>query len=212
MAMRGGSRARYVTVRTLWACALAIVLADVARFALVDRSSVRSGVLDEISHFATGLLVLGALRSPLRRPFSTGLLAASVLIDLDHVPLYLGASWLTAGAPRPYPHSLLTLVVVGVIAAASSGRVRSFSIGALVGLIAHFARDTAEPSSGVALLWPVSYHTVSIPYFIYAAAMGALLAVGIWRARSAASQSPRPGVEAVGGAHGRRGYAPATWG
>ena len=43
-------------------------------------------------------------------------LISSVAIDLDHIPGRLSVGWLTAGTPRPYTHSLLTIAVVLVSA------------------------------------------------------------------------------------------------
>lgn len=119
---------------------------------------VRSGALstaslDEPAHLATaalGLLVLACLVEVPRR-FYAAALVASVVIDLDHVPLYLRL----AGLPqRPVLHSLTTVLVL-VGAAAASRRHRPVLAGLAVGVLLHFARDIAEGSSGVQMLWPL---------------------------------------------------------
>src|SRR5487761_211058 len=96
--------------------------------------------LDEVAHLATaalGLLVLARLID-LPGRFYVAALVASVAIDLDHIPGYLGL----AGDPngRPFTHSLATVAVFAV-AAAASRRHRAVLAGAATGLLLHFARD-----------------------------------------------------------------------
>lgn len=140
------------------------------------------GPLDELAHLATGLVVLAALGREVDGRLARGLVVTSVAIDLDHIPQYLGADWLTAGTARPYPHSLLTLAVVATIlwTLRSSWPARNglamTVLGVLIGLSAHFLRDLAEPHSGMALLWPVSRHTFSIPRSLYLELLGGAVA------------------------------------
>lgn len=113
-----------------------------------------SGLLDEPAHLATaalGLLVLACLVDVPRR-FYVAALIASVAIDLDHIPLYLGL--LGNGGQRPVTHSLSTVIVVAV-AAVISRRHRAVLAGVATGLVLHFARDIAEGPPGVRLLWPL---------------------------------------------------------
>jgi hypothetical protein len=148
----------------------------------------QEGPLDETAHFLTGALVLAALpRVPWRR-FAVGLLVASVAIDLDHVPGLLGYQWITRTTQRPYPHSLLTLALVGLAAVAWSSR-RTLLAGAAVGLVAHFFRDLSESSAGVPLLWPWSSHAYTLPHWTYLAAMGVVVAVALMWARARLRQS-----------------------
>ncbi|HEY2160378.1 MAG TPA: serine acetyltransferase [Solirubrobacteraceae bacterium] len=142
-----------------------------------------AGPLDETAHFLTAALVLAALRGYVGRAFAVGLLAASVLIDLDHVPGRLGIEWVTRGTPRPYTHSLLSLVAVGLVAFAWRSR-RSLLLGMLLGLAAHFYRDTSEsPISGVALFWPWSENSYTSQHWIYLVVMGGILVAALSRAR-----------------------------
>ena len=142
--------------------ALPILLAGVAlAFDAADRrvpfSVLASGALDEVTHLATGALGLLALSCFIdvpRRFYVAGLIA-SVAIDLDHIPLYLG---LGNPAQRPVTHSLTTVLVV-VVAAALSRRHRAVLVGAATGLLIHFARDIAEGPPGVRMLWPLSNTT-----------------------------------------------------
>ena len=131
-----------------------ILLAGVALgFDAADRrvqfDLLSSGPLDEAAHLATGalgLLVLACLIDVPRRFYVAGLIA-SVAIDLDHIPLYLGL--IGDKNQRPVTHSLLTVLVVAG-AAAVSRRHRAVLAGVVTGLVIHFARDIAEgpPGSG----------------------------------------------------------------
>jgi LexA-binding, inner membrane-associated putative hydrolase len=141
----------------------------------------QEGPFDETAHFLTGALVLVALPRVCSRSFAVGLLVASVAIDLDHVPGLLGYQWITRTTPRPYPHSLLTLALVGLSAFAWATH-RRLLVGAAVGLSAHFIRDLSESSSGVPLLWPWSSHSYTLPHWTYQGAMAGVVAVALARA------------------------------
>lgn len=141
-----------------------------------------SGLLDETAHFLTGALVLATLRGYVGRTFAVGLLVSSVLIDIDHVPGLFGIDWITHLTPRPYSHSLLTIAVVGVLALVWRSR-RLLLLGVILGLAFHFFRDMSEPvASGVALFWPWGYRSYASPHWIYLVAMGAALAMALYRA------------------------------
>ena len=142
----------------------------------------QEGPADETAHLLTGALVLAALPRVPSRAFAVGLLAASVAIDLDHVPGLLGAQWLTRTTQRPYPHSLLTLALVGLLAFAWLGR-RKLLVGVAIGLTAHFIRDLSESSSGVPLLWPWSSHAYTLPHWTYQGAMTVVVVAALARAR-----------------------------
>jgi inner membrane protein len=143
---------------------------------LAGESLFPGGPLDELAHLLTTLIVFWALGSRARARFLVPALVASVAIDLDHVPARLGAGWLTAGTPRPYTHSLLTIVVVVAIAALWRRR-RDLWLGVAIGLAIHFWRDMAEGGSGVSLLWPVSYHSFQYPHGVYVAIMAVFVLI-----------------------------------
>ena len=91
----------------------------------VPFSVLASGVLDEVAHLVTGalgLLALACFIDPPGRFYVAGLIA-SVAVDLDHIPLYLGL-----GNPeqRPVTHSLTTVLVI-VVAAVLSRRMARVS-------------------------------------------------------------------------------------
>src|ERR1700751_1915099 len=118
----------------LWA--VPILLAGVAlAFDAADRrvpfSVLASGALDEVAHLATGalgLLALACFIDAPRRFYVAGLIA-SVAIDLDHIPLYLG---LGIGERRPVPNPLAPVLVIGG-AAAPSRRHRAVLAGTAIG-------------------------------------------------------------------------------
>lgn len=161
-------------------------------------STVPGGPLDEIAHFLTTLLVLWALGPRMSRRFTVPALVASVAIDADHIPDRLGFDWLTVGTPRPYTHSLMTILVV-LLGGLLWRRRRSVLFGIALGLAIHFARDMAEPESGVALLWPVSYHAFSYAHRTYLVAMGAIAVAASYRCWARRPVRPQPAaVQQIG--------------
>ncbi len=136
------------------------------------------GLLDETGHLATGVIALGALGTSVDGRLARGVIGASVLVDLDHVPQYGGAGWLTAGTGRPYPHSALTLLAASATfwalrrTAPREARTRT-ALGIVLGLSGHFVRDLAEPRIGLPLLWPLSNRAFSIPRSLYVGLVGA---------------------------------------
>ncbi len=182
--------------------AVPVLLAGVAlAFDAADRrvpfSILATGALDEPAHLATGALGLLALSCFIdvpRRFYVAGLIA-SVAIDLDHIPLYLGV-----GNPnqRPVTHSLATVAVV-VVAAAASRRHRAVLAGAAAGLLIHLARDIAEGPPGVRMLWPLSNTawTASARWFwamiiVFTVVRLTLVTLGIPRTRIRLFQEPVP--------------------
>ena len=151
--------------------------------------------LDEIAHFLTALLLLQWLPAGQRVRFAAPALFASVAIDLDHVPQYLGHRFLTVGTARPYGHSLLTVVALLTLALAAR-RHRRVLAGLALGVLLHFFRDLAEGNgSGVSLLWPLSDHAFNYPHGIYvaivAAAAAAQVCIGLLMPRMRAVRRPR---------------------
>ncbi len=170
-----------LTPRRLALAALIFGLADWGE-ARAGASFVPGGPLDETAHLLTMLIVLWALPPRVRQRFGVPALAASVLIDVDHVPQYLGFRFLTQGTPRPYPHSLLTLAVVLLLALAWKRR-RDLFLAIALGLVIHFWRDLSESGSGVALLWPLTNRSFSLSQGSYLVVMAAVVAVDAWKCR-----------------------------
>lgn len=143
---------------------------------LAGDSFIPGGPADETAHLMTTLLVVWALGPRVARRLVVPALLASVLIDGDHIPQYLGTRVLTEGTARPYTHSLLTLVVVVGLAAAWRRR-REPLLGVALGLAIHFWRDLSESGSGVALLWPLRDTSFSLPHGAYLLVMAGVVAV-----------------------------------
>ena len=127
-----------------------------------------TGPLDEVAHLATaalGLMVLACFVDAPRR-FYVAALIASVAIDLDHIPLYLGL--LGDDGQRPVTHSLLTVLVVAG-AAAVSRRHRVVLAGVVTGLLIHFGlrwskSESSRISSNFSLLALMSNSQISAPF------------------------------------------------
>ena len=143
------------------------------------------GVLDWSAHLATAVLILANL-GPLARPAVTSALVASLVLDLDHLPHYLGSPVLTAGSPRPYTHSLAAVAVACLVAARLQGDARRRAAGVALGILAHLTRDLA--TGGVPLLWPLTREGVAVPFWLYAALAGALAARAWLRVRARESR------------------------
>jgi inner membrane protein len=112
-----------------------------------------TGPVDEVAHLSTaalGLLVLARFIDAPRR-FYVAALIASVAIDVDHIPLYLGL--LRNRTQRPVTHSLSTVAVFAA-AAAASRRHRAELAGVATGLALHLARDI-EGRPGMRVFWPL---------------------------------------------------------
>jgi membrane-bound metal-dependent hydrolase YbcI (DUF457 family) len=187
------------------------------------------GMFDEPAHLATSVILLAAVtavaaRRAIRVPgaFAAGLVLAGNAIDVDHVPGTLGSDVLTAGTPRPYSHSLLTLVILaagGLIARGTrrrreTGRRRggaALAAGLAVGVSGHLLRDLA--TAPVSLLWPLSDQGLTIPHPAYLGALAIAVAVACLLPRRQASarqagraeQAVRPGGAGAGDSRTGRG-------
>lgn len=136
------------------------------------------GALDEPAHVATTVLLVVAVARRAPAGFVVAAVIASVGLDLDHVPGYLGTDALTAGTPRPYSHSLATVMLLSAGAVLARGGGRAVLAGVAFGVLAHLIRDTAT-GTGVALLWPLSSEAVRVSYGWYAGGVVALAAAGV---------------------------------
>lgn len=159
-----------------------------------------NGLLDETGHLATAALVLlatlGWRRCRRHAAAAVAALAASVLIDADHIPLYLGVPHVAAQG-RPYSHSLVTPVLL-LLASALVRRWRPVLAGAAGGVLLHFVRDIGT-GPGLPLHWPLAADSVLVPYLAYLAVV--VLAAALATARAVRD---RHGVSAL------RESSPAT--
>ena len=101
-----------------------------------------------------------------------------MLIDLDHVPQYVGWHVLRAApSGRPLTHSLLTVGVLLVLAAGSR-RLRLPFLGMAFGVALHLLRDASEGRAGVPLLWPMHRSFVE-PQWWFVVEIGVLAAAAL---------------------------------
>jgi hypothetical protein len=142
---------------------------------------------------ALGLLALSCFIDVPLRFYVAGMIA-SVAIDLDHIPLYLGL--LGNEGQRPVTHSLATVVVVAG-AAVVWRRHRAVLAGIVTGLLIHFARDIAEGPPGVRMFWPVQDTPWTATYWwflgmiiTFTAVRLILLGVGLLRMRARLFSAP----------------------
>ena len=168
-----------------------VSLALIVAIVIVDRtilwrvtSFVPRALIDEPCAVATALLVLGAITrlrgTPPDPKFGWSMLAWSVLIDIDHLPLEFGSPVLTEGTPRPYFHALWVVAVLIVATLVTRGWSKRAGIpafaatatllaGAACGISAHFLRDIA--TAPMSLWWPVTKAAVQVPYWSYVLAL-----------------------------------------
>ena len=147
------------------------------------------GPLDWTGHLATtgvALLLAGQLGVPLRRVAVLLVLASSVALDADHVPLYLGLPVEGAGG-RPFTHGLWVPALV-LLAAALAPRARWLLGPVATGVLLHQLRDTAT-GPGLPWLWPVG-GALEVPYGTYVAVVG-VAAVVAATGYSVGSSPPR---------------------
>jgi hypothetical protein len=144
------------------------------------------GIFDEICHVSTAAILLGGALQVTqwrpRAPFLVAALAASVLIDVDHVPLsWFSNAILTAGTPRPYPHALWFIAVLLIAARMCRGTESAALLaGAATGVGLHLMRDVA--TAPVAMLWPATTPSFQIDYPWYFGLLAVVVAAPMfWR-------------------------------
>jgi inner membrane protein len=174
----------------------------------VSTGSLAYGLVAEPAHLATCAIALLAVvqvrASQLPARFVTAALIASIAIDFDHIPRYLGSHFLAGNLPRPYPHSVLLMAALVTLGLASGRRgVREVSFGGAFGVSAHLFRDLAT-GPGVPLVWPVSSGVIALPYAVFAAALALAVLMTAVARRSAPAPGPS-GVAAVVAATPREG-------
>jgi inner membrane protein len=140
------------------------------------------GLLDEPAHLLTAALVLAAVLPARAAAMVPWALAGAVLIDLDHVPLYLWGALVSESTGRPVTHSATTVLVLALGALAGRGRARTALLGLSAGVALHLARDVAT-GPGIPLGWPVLDHRVLVPHGAYLAALAGLTVAVLVRLR-----------------------------
>jgi len=125
-----------------------------------------AALMDEAAHITTAGLLIVALTNCPSLEFSLAALASSILIDIDHVPMQLGWDVLTRGTPRPYTHSVLSVIIAGILGLTLKLDAGRIARGVSFGVAAHLLRDVAT-GGGVSLFWPVTNRNVHVSYSSY---------------------------------------------
>jgi inner membrane protein len=153
-----------LTLRLSVIAALAAVL---ALDAVVDENwpLILLGPFDEIGHLATAWVLLVALLPDRCRPLMPWALLGAVVIDVDHIPLYVWDVGTADPEGRPITHSL-TVVLVLLAFSRLPGRLRTPLSGLALGVLLHLVRDVVT-GPGVPLFWPVTGTSVLASYSLY---------------------------------------------
>ena len=181
---------RRIAVATLPLAAPALVVLIDAVSDATHPSVLVLGLLDESAHLATSWIVLAAFLPRRARRLFPWALVGSVVIDVDHVPLYLWDALAAAPGARPVTHSLLTVAVLALagVAVGTRSRLRAPLLGLALGVALHLVRDVGT-GPGVPLLWPAGPATLVVPYAAY------LLVVAV----AAVGRAPMSAVPGRGG-------------
>jgi membrane-bound metal-dependent hydrolase YbcI (DUF457 family) len=154
------------------------------------------GLIDEPAHLATCgialilVLLLGRIPS---RTFVLSALLASVAIDFDHLPQYLGVQAITVGTPRPYVHCGLAMILL-CVGAILLPRWRALMFGVAFGFAAHLARDVVT-GPGVPFALPFSESAFRVPYLLYGGTLVAVAGACLASMLSGNLRPARPGAE-----------------
>ncbi len=147
------------------------------------------GLLDESAHLLTAWLAIAAFPTVGRRLDRRWVLLGAVVIDLDHLPLYLWGALATSAGGRPVTHSLVTVLAL-LAFAASSRRLRAAAAGLAVGVLLHFLRDVAT-GPGLPIAWPLDADSTLLPYGSYLGVVVGLAGLAVLR-RSGARHGTAP--------------------
>ena len=154
------------------------------------------GALDDTAHLLTAGLILAAIGLHRIGRLLPWALLGSVIIDLDHLPLYTFAPDFVAGG-RPPTHSLVTPAILLMVAALVP-RLRWVAGGLALGVCLHFVRDVAT-GPGVPLFWPLADSSVLVPYPTYLAVIGAAAVIATWRLVRGTRQPTSPTSSGLAG-------------
>lgn len=134
------------------------------------------GVLDQTAHLATALIVFFLVAPYTSGYFKLGVIAGTVLIDLDHIPALWDSALFTTQDGRHVSHSILTIAIMLGLVWILKGSAQRAMLGVALGIMVHFFRDLA--TGGIPLWWPIDSQTVEISYVVYMTTLGFLAAIG----------------------------------
>ena len=112
-------------------------------------------------------------------------LLGAVVIDVDHIPLYVWDVGTADPEGRPVTHSL-TVVLVLLALSRLPGRLRTPLSGLALGVLLHLVRDIVT-GPGASLFWPIAGTSVLLPYPLYA---GVLCLAAAWAVLRPRRQQP----------------------
>jgi inner membrane protein len=184
-----GQCGRSDVIRLWWLpplCWVLITRLDIRLFKA--QSYLLLGVIDEPAHFLTSVIVVLAAASVLSlcgRRLATaavvGVLLAGNLIDADHLPQVMGSEILTVGTPRPYSHSLATVLLLLALAALVhlsrparktggwASTLSAFLAGSALGVVGHLGRDLGTAT--VSVFWPLTNRAFGYSHGLYLTAL-----------------------------------------
>jgi len=151
--------------------ALVVVVVVVEGILALEPPTLFLGAADWTGHLATTAIIVAAIPRRLPPALIAGAFLA-LLIDLDHIPDLLAEEGINDETPRPFSHSLVTVFVIGAIAAAVRARApryADFALGVAIGVPMHLLRDVFT-GPGVGLLWPLDT-VVEGPFLLYLAGL-----------------------------------------
>ena len=173
-------RARPATAAALYlAAAVLVILLDLVLEARRWPIAV-TALLDEPAHLLTAALLLAAALPRRARAVVPWALLGSVLIDLDHIPLYVWGVLTADGYGRPVTHSAATVLALAIAGTAARSRARTALWGLALGVGLHLVRDLCT-GPGVPLWWPVGAPPVLLPYSSYVAVLLITVVVAVVR-------------------------------
>jgi inner membrane protein len=140
--------------------------------------------MDELAHLLTTGLFLDLVRHRVPPSFRPVALAASVLLDLDHLSRAIKPSKVRPRT-RPRPHSIATVLAAVLMSFWLPRQHRALAQAVGFGVAAHLARDIARGTAPLA--WPITGRGLGVPYVVYAASLYA----SAWTAQTFIQSRPR---------------------
>src|SRR5450759_3341530 len=140
--------------------------------------------MDKLAHLLTTGLFLNLVEHHISSSFCRVALAASVLLDLDHLSREIKPSNVRPRT-RPRPHSIATALAAVLMSLWLPRQQRSLAQAVGFGVAAHLARDAAGGTAPLA--WPLTDRGIGVPYVVYATS----LCASAWTSQTFIQSRPR---------------------